>query len=309
MAQNTFDFAGAGDRSYSLLDANFTQLWSLRDVIVTPAYGAYSGYTPASYAIAVDPSMRCITGDTTASATRVSTTNVTAQWQIKGTTLGSSSQGMFTFESTSASSCPYLLLGRSRNAAVGSHTVVNSGDFLAAISVAGSDGTQFTEACRMTAEVDGTPGTNDMPGRWVFRTTADGASSPSEVMRLDSNQAALFSSATGGFGYRAGAGSSATQATSKSTGVTVNAMNGQVTMNAAALAAGTTVGFTLTNSSIAAHDAVIPWIKSGGTNNSYSINVTAVAAGSCRIEVRNTSGGSLSEALVLGFMVIRGSIT
>ena len=41
-----------------------------------------------------------------------------------------------------------------------------------------SDGTDFTEAARIQAFVDGTPGANDMPGRLVFSTTADGASSP-----------------------------------------------------------------------------------------------------------------------------------
>jgi len=35
--------------------------------------------------------------------------------------------------------------------------------------------------------VDGTPGSNDMPGRLVFSTTSDNAGSPTERMRLDSS--------------------------------------------------------------------------------------------------------------------------
>ena len=76
---------------------------------------------------------------------------------------------------------------KSRNATTGSQTVVQSGDTLGYLEWAGSDGTNFDLAARITAEVDGTPGTDDMPGRLVFSTTADGASSPTERMRISSN--------------------------------------------------------------------------------------------------------------------------
>jgi hypothetical protein len=111
---------------------------------------------------------------------------------------------------------------------------------------------------------------------------------------------------TAGVGYGTGAGGTVTQSTNKSTGVTLNKVTGTVTMNNAALAAATTVGFVLTNSAIAATDLVIVNIKSGATANSYSVTVGAVSAGSCRIEVRNVSAGELSEALVLSFAVIKG---
>ena len=87
----------------------------------------------------------------------------------------------------SASTAGAGLIGaKSRNATIGSHTVVNSGDKLFAITAEGSDGTGFIRAADVSFEVDGTPGTNDMPGRLVFSTTADGASSPTERMRIDS---------------------------------------------------------------------------------------------------------------------------
>jgi hypothetical protein len=117
------------------------------------------------------------------------------------------------------------------------------------------------------------------------------------------------SAATFGMGFLAGSGGAVTQATSKSTGVTLNKWTGAITMNNAALAAGTTVGFTLTNSMINAADVVIVNIKSGATANSYSVTVGAVAAGSCLIELRNDSAGSLGEAVVLSFVVLRGAIT
>lgn len=116
-------------------------------------------------------------------------------------------------------------------------------------------------------------------------------------------------SAGSGIGYTTGSGSSVTQATNKSTGVTLNNVNGQITMNSASLAASGVVSFTLTNSAIAANDVVIVVIKSGATSNAYTTQVQAVAAGSCSIAVRNTSGGNLSEAIVLQFAVIKSVIT
>lgn len=112
-------------------------------------------------------------------------------------------------------------------------------------------------------------------------------------------------SATAGVGYATGAGGAVIQASNKSTGVTLNKICGAITMNNASLANATTVAFTLTNSTIAATDVVVVAEKSGGTSGAYSIHVGAVADGSCSIEVRNQSGGSLSEALVLNFVVIK----
>lgn len=111
---------------------------------------------------------------------------------------------------------------------------------------------------------------------------------------------------TAGVGYATGAGGTVTQATSKATGVTLNTVTGTVTLNAASLAAATSVAFTLTNSAIAATDVVIVNIKSGATANSYTLNVDAVAAGSCSISLRNFTAGALAEAVVLSFAVVKG---
>jgi hypothetical protein len=116
---------------------------------------------------------------------------------------------------------------------------------------------------------------------------------------------ALSSSATAGIGYSAGAGGAVTQATSKSTGVTLNNICGKVTLNNASLADATTVSFTLTNSAIAASDVVIVNHAAAGTAGAYLVSANAIAAGSCQISVRNVSGGSLSEAIVLNFAVIK----
>lgn len=81
----------------------------------------------------------------------------------------------------------WLLFGKSRGAAVGTNTVVQSGDNIGTIDFAGADGTSNISAARITAAVDGIPSTNNMPGRLVFSTTAAGAASPTERMRIDSS--------------------------------------------------------------------------------------------------------------------------
>ena len=111
-------------------------------------------------------------------------------------------------------------------------------------------------------------------------------------------------SGTGKQGYATGAGGVVTQATSKATGVTLSKSTGQITLDAAALAASTTVSFTLTNTVIEAGDILVMNHISGGTAGSYSLNAQS-AAGSASINVRNISLASLSEAIVIAFAVIK----
>jgi hypothetical protein len=110
---------------------------------------------------------------------------------------------------------------------------------------------------------------------------------------------------TGKIGYVTGSGGAVTQQTSKTTGVTLNTTNGQITMNNASLAGSTTVSFTLTNSKIEAGDVLVLNHISGGSNfGSYLLNARS-AAGSASIDVRNITNGSLSEAIVIAFAVIK----
>ena len=95
----------------------------------------------------------------------------------------------WTTHSTSAFAGVHLTLARSRGTSVGSYTAVQSGDILGHLSFQGADGSEFVEAARIETVVDGTPGPNDMPGRLVFSTTADGGSVPTERMRITSSGA------------------------------------------------------------------------------------------------------------------------
>lgn len=113
--------------------------------------------------------------------------------------------------------------------------------------------------------------------------------------------------ATEEIGYASEAQGAVTQLTSKSTGVTLNKSAGQITMNGAALAAGTTVLFTLTNSTLSAKDVLIVNVGSGGTSGAYWPYVANVGAGSAVIGVYNNTAGSLSQSIVLNFAVIHNA--
>ena len=107
-------------------------------------------------------------------------------------------------------------------------------------------------------------------------------------------------------GYGTPAQGAVTQLTSKATGVTLNKSAGKITMNGAALAAGTTVLFTLTNSSISANDVMIVNVGAGGTSGAYWPYVASLTAGSAVIGLYNNTAGSLSEAPVINFALIHG---
>jgi hypothetical protein len=80
---------------------------------------------------------------------------------------------------------PYFRFGKSRGTSVGSNTAVQNGDGLGELQFCGADGTDMhSVGASIACLIDGTPGANDMPGRLVFSTTADGASSPNERMRI-----------------------------------------------------------------------------------------------------------------------------
>lgn len=111
-----------------------------------------------------------------------------------------------------------------------------------------------------------------------------------------------------GVGYTTGAGGSVAQATSKATGVAMNKMCGQITMNAASLAAGTIVSFTNTAANIAAIDTVVVNHVSGGTLGAYTVNGRC-GAGSVSFDIRNNTAGALAEALVLEYAILKAVIT
>jgi hypothetical protein len=111
----------------------------------------------------------------------------------------------------------------------------------------------------------------------------------------------LSTSATAGIGYATGAGGAQTQGTSRTTGVTLNAITGAITLFSTA-GSTTPASFTVTNSAVAATDVIVLSQKSG--TDKYDLSVTAVGAGSFEITA-NTKSGTTSEAPVINFAVIK----
>jgi hypothetical protein len=134
------------------------------------------------------------TGGTSYSVPNIIGTLTTSNLQVA--TTGTSVSASLQQYGDSAQVPAALTLAKSRSDTIGAQTIITSGDDLGAVLFAGSDGTSFINAASILTEVDGTPGTNDMPGRLIFSTTADGAASPTERMRISS---VGFTTLTGSF--------------------------------------------------------------------------------------------------------------
>ena len=150
-------------------------------------YGNQTGFTGYVFGgvdgehARIDANGRLLVG--TSSSVLVGST-VAGKLQVADT--ASTAIGSFTTWVNSANGS-LLVLGKSRSTTPGSYTIVANNDLIGAVRFAADDGTDLdTRAAEIKAEVDGTPGSNDMPGRLVFSTTADGASSPTERMRITS---------------------------------------------------------------------------------------------------------------------------
>ncbi len=149
--------------------------------------------------------------------------------------------------------------------------------------------------------------------REVTETFTDVSASPLPIItngtvRFNQDRLTEFTGtnvlATTTLGYTTGSGGTVSQGTNKGTTVVLNKATGQITLNGAALAANTGVTFALTNSTIVANDILVFNHVSGGTIGAYNFNAVA-GSGTATVTVRNITGGSLSEAPVISFAVIK----
>jgi hypothetical protein len=130
----------------------------------------------------IDNSGRLLVGTSSNRPSRIGTSSFNSLLQIESDT--EAAQSITRWAADSNSSRLHLQKGRGTGA---SPTIVAADDNLGDFTFSGYDGANMTNGARITAAVDGTPGTNDMPGRLVFSTTADGASTPTERLRIDSS--------------------------------------------------------------------------------------------------------------------------
>lgn len=121
--------------------------------------------------------------------------------------------------------------------------------------------------------------------------------------------------ATTSLGYPTGTGGTVTQLTSRTTGVTLDKITGEIVLFAGSIGGHDADEFVLTNSTIAANDVVMLVIKSGaavGTRKYYQVHTVAVAAGSCVISVGNIDNATIpsagTESPVIQFVVLKGAV-
>lgn len=107
-----------------------------------------------------------------------------ARLQVEGTDVAGASISITA--NTNAVTGPTIFLGKSRATVNGGLTIVQSGDTVGTLSFRGLDGASPASVASISGVVDGTPGAGDMPGRLVLSTTADGAASATERLRIDS---------------------------------------------------------------------------------------------------------------------------
>ena len=131
----------------------------------------------------IDSSGRLLVGTSSGRATYCAS-SVNPQVQIEGT--GFSDSSMSLTRNANSTGLPSFFFGKTRGTSVGDNGIVANDDELGSLEFQGNDGSKMVRAAMIRGGVDGTPGSNDMPGRLVFYTTEDGGTDPTERMRIDS---------------------------------------------------------------------------------------------------------------------------
>ena len=235
---------------------------------------------PDATPFAIDSAGRLIQGYTTAilTADDYNGTNRTA-WGYQGNS-SNAACALYASWNTSATVGAGISLSRSKSATVGTPTIVALNDSLGGIGFNGDDGANFIVAASITCEVDAAPALNDMPGRLLFNTTPDGASTPVERVRIDN--AGNVQASTGAIVQW----SPAPAAISAATTLTNANIQGQIIS-----ATGTT--YTITMPLGSTMETLVPW---AAINVGYDFYVINTASGIITMAVNTgvTSLGSLT---------------
>jgi len=141
----------------------------------------------------IDSSGRLLVGTSTARSNFFNSTN-SAAFQLEGQFNNDATASIVQCYNANTQGAT-LVLGKSNTLTVGANALLADGHTFGRVSYQGNDGSEFVEAASILAQVDGTPGANDMPGRLVFSVTAGGASSPIEAMRIKNTRVINFSNA------------------------------------------------------------------------------------------------------------------
>ena len=260
-----------------------------------PSADTFTVETGGSEALRVDSSQRLIIGENSSSG-------LGAFLQVIGDPGAQIHRGVADASGSS------ITLSKSRNTTYGSFTKLNDDDVIGSITFRGDDGTDYNStAALVKAEVDAATGSNDMPGRLVFATTADGANSPTERLRITSDgivdvtgKLRIDISSTGG----AGSGSAEgifLRNTNETDNNAVSIFGGADDYSAAASA----INFINVDHSANAGDISI---ETRSTSNSYAERFRITSAGQIRIPVNATStSGKLQLGASQQFSIFQDS--
>ena len=153
------------------------------EVIDTGSDGRFVVTTEGSERARVDSSGRLLVGTSTARSDFFNTSGYTPTQQLE--VVGTNVAAAQSIVSAGTSNWPaYLVLGKHKGSVGGTPSLVADGENIGHISFQAGDGSEMVEAATIAVRADGVTGANDMPGRLVFSTTPDGASSPTERMRI-----------------------------------------------------------------------------------------------------------------------------
>lgn len=197
------------------------------------------------------------------------------------------------------SGCTYILA--KFRGSYATPTAANSGDICGSFAWQGYGGSNLRTVAAIYGYVDTYTSDTNVSGYLQFSTNGGSTGVTTRAKLTANGDFVLVSS--GLIGYATGSGGTVTQATSRTTGVTINKSNGAITLVSAA-GSTTFASFTVTNSLVAAADCIIINQQSG--TDLYEIHVTNVAAGSFKVSFRTISG-TTTEQPVFNFAVIKGA--
>jgi hypothetical protein len=186
----TIDIIATGSMSFgatSFNDENLTNVGDIALDTLSSDAGAGITFTPTTDTF-FSNGTGVVIGHTAQETISIDgSTDLVPELQVLGTVAADSSMMLAAFSTTATiAGSPILAFVKGGNATIGSHTVVTDGEELGNIVAYGDDGTDLESiAAQIQFEVDGTPGTGDMPGRILLATTADGAQAATERMRVD----------------------------------------------------------------------------------------------------------------------------
>lgn len=200
-------------------------------------------------------------------------------------------------------------LGLGTMAVQNANNVAITGGAISGVAFAGSfTGLTLVESTTLTGLTTTNGGNLRLNGNTLSSTNTNG-----NINLVPNGTGQVLTTAP--LGYGTGAGGTVTQLTSRTTGVTLDKITGEIVLFAGSIAGHEADEFTLTNSLIGANDVIMLCIKSGAaaaTRKYYQVHAVAVSAGSCVISVGNIDNASIpsvgTESPVIQFVILKGAV-